>query len=62
MITKDTPILEVLQANPEARQVFIRHGMHCIDCLGSEFESIEMGAKSHDIDLKLLLEELNSLK
>ncbi|HWJ02035.1 MAG TPA: DUF1858 domain-containing protein [Verrucomicrobiae bacterium] len=62
MITKDTPIMEVLQANPAARQVFIKHGMHCIGCLGSEFETIEMGAKSHDLDLATLLKDLNALE
>ncbi len=61
MITKDTSIMEVLQSKPNSREVFIKHGMHCIGCLGSEFETIEMGAKSHEIDLEVLLRELNEL-
>lgn len=62
MITKDTPIMEVLQAKPKSQAVFIKHGMHCVTCLGSEFESIEMGARSHEINLEQLLKELNELK
>ncbi|MDA8441054.1 MAG: DUF1858 domain-containing protein [Peptococcaceae bacterium] len=59
MFTKETPIIEVLQANPQSQGIFIRHGMHCSGCLGSEFESVEMGAMSHGIDVQELLQELN---
>ncbi len=61
LITKDSSIMEVLQSKPYSREIFVKHGMHCIDCLGSEFESIEMGARSHEINLELLLKELNEL-
>ena len=61
MITKDTSIMEVLQAEPESREVFVKHGMHCMGCFGSEFESIEMGARSHEINLEVLLAELNEV-
>lgn len=60
MITKDASIIQVLQELPKAREIFSKHGMHCISCLGSEFETIEMGARSHEINLELLLKELNS--
>jgi len=59
MITKDTPIIEVLQEKPRSKEIFIKHGMHCVTCLGSEFETIEMGARSHELNLELLLKELN---
>lgn len=61
MITKDMSIFEALQKHPAARDVFKKHGMHCLDCMGSTEETIEAGAKMHGIDLTILLKELNEL-
>lgn len=61
MITKEMSIYDVLQKNPESREVFKKHGMHCLDCMGSVVESIEAGAKMHSINLDELLKELNAL-
>ncbi|KKM12949.1 disulfide oxidoreductase [Clostridiales bacterium PH28_bin88] len=61
MITKDMSILEVLQAYPQARDVFARHGMGCIECMGAEGESLEDGARMHGLNLQVLLEDLNRL-
>lgn len=60
MITKETPIIEVLRSNPHAREIFAKHGMGCIGCLGSTTETIENGARMHDIDVEALIEELNN--
>jgi len=54
-------IFEALTKHPEARQVFINHGMHCLDCMGATAESIEEGARMHGINLEALLKELNAL-
>lgn len=61
MITKDTSIFEAIQTHPEVREVFKKHGMGCLSCMGAEAESIEAGAQMHGIDLDQLLQELNSL-
>lgn len=58
-ITKDLSILEVLQAYPEVRPIFIRHGMGCLECMGAMAETIETGARMHGIDLEKLLADLN---
>ncbi|MDL2280233.1 DUF1858 domain-containing protein [Selenomonadales bacterium OttesenSCG-928-I06] len=60
MITKDTPIIEVLRSNSNAKDIFSKHGMHCIGCMGSSTETIENCAKMHGIDLDKLLAELNA--
>lgn len=60
-ITKETPIIEALQAHPRAREVFIQHGMGCMDCMGAVMESIEVGAKAHGIDVDALVKDLNML-
>ena len=59
MITKNTSIMEVLRLNPQARQILSRHGMGCIGCLASSTETLEAGAKMHDVDIEILLKELN---
>ncbi len=59
MITRKTAIIEVLRSHPLARDIFAKHGMGCIGCMGATTETIENGAKMHDIDLEALLKELN---
>ena len=58
-ITKDMTFSEVLQKHPEAAQVFMKKGMHCIGCMAATFESIEQGAQAHGIDVDSLIEDLN---
>jgi hybrid cluster-associated redox disulfide protein len=59
MITKKTAIIQVLQSHPLARDIFTKHGMGCIGCMGATTETIENSAKMHDIDVDRLLKELN---
>ena len=61
IFTKDMSIMEALQANPRAREVFVAFGMGCIGCMGVSLESIEDGAKMHSIDPEAVLAELNKL-
>lgn len=60
MITRDTLIVDVLRQYPEAREVFARHGMACIGCLGAAEETVAGGARVHEVDVESLLRELNS--
>ena len=61
IFTKDMPMMEALQADPRAKDVFASHGMGCIGCMGVSMESIEDGAKMHGIDPKVVVAELNKL-
>jgi hybrid cluster-associated redox disulfide protein len=54
-------LMEALQADPRAREVFAVHGMGCVGCMGVSMESIEDGAKMHGIDPEVVLAELNGL-
>jgi hybrid cluster-associated redox disulfide protein len=54
-------IMEALQADPRAREVFVAYGMGCTGCMGVSMESIEDGAKMHGIDPGTILAELNKL-
>lgn len=58
-IKKDMIIQEVIDAHPETIEVFMGYGVHCIGCANSLHETIEQGAKLHNIDLDEFLEDLN---
>ncbi|MGE5552392.1 MAG: DUF1858 domain-containing protein [Betaproteobacteria bacterium] len=60
-ITKETTIIEALQAHPKAREVFVQHGMGCITCMGAAMESIENGARMHGVDPEAVVRDLNKL-
>ena len=61
IFTKDMSILEALQADPRARDVFAKHGLACTGFMGVSMESIENGAKMHSIDPRAILDDLNKL-
>lgn len=61
MIDKNCSIIEALRSHPQARDVFVKHGMGCCGCMGSIRETIENGAKLHGVDVEALLTELNAL-
>lgn len=59
LITKDMPISEVVQKYPETAEVMFRHGMHCIGCHVSAFETVEQGAIAHGINVDKLMQDIN---
>ena len=58
-ITKDSNLGELIGKYPEVAEVFMKHGLHCLGCMASHYETVGQGAKAHDIDIKKLLKELN---
>lgn len=60
VVTGETTILEVLQREPRTREIFLKHGMGCITCMGAAMETIENGARMHGIDPQILLQDLNA--
>ncbi len=58
-ITKDDKIEDVVEQYPETMMVFMKHGLHCVGCHVSAFESIEEGAMVHGINVDALVEDLN---
>jgi len=53
--------MEALQAHPQAQEVFKKHGMGCLGCMGAVQETIEAGARMHGIDLEALMRDLERL-
>lgn len=58
-ITGKESISEVVEKHPEAAEVFMKHGMHCLGCAAANFESIDEGCAAHGIDSKKLVEDIN---
>ncbi|MBP2653034.1 MAG: hypothetical protein H6Q73_603 [Firmicutes bacterium] len=61
MITKDTPLIEVLRLCPKAREIFTAYGMSCVGCMGSATETVANAARMHAVKVEELLKELNKL-
>jgi hybrid cluster-associated redox disulfide protein len=59
--TQDMTILEALQTHPKSREVFLKFGMTCINCMGAQMESIAKGAHIHELDAEEIVKELNRL-
>lgn len=62
MINKDMTIMEVIQANRAAVQVFASYGMGCIGCLAASGETVAQAAAHHGIDIDEMIEKLNAAK
>jgi hybrid cluster-associated redox disulfide protein len=60
-ITKDMTIEDVVNQYPESMMVFMKHGLHCVGCHVSAFESVEDGAKAHGINVDALVDDLNKV-
>ena len=60
MITKDSLIGDVLDANPDLAEYFFEIGMHCLGCPASRGESIEDACAVHGTDADELVAKLNA--
>jgi len=63
-ITKDANLGEVLFKYPQTAEVFLDYGMHCVGCIASSFDTIEEGAKIHQIkdqDIDEMMERVNEV-
>ncbi|MDL5502191.1 MAG: DUF1858 domain-containing protein, partial [Candidatus Methanoperedens sp.] len=57
----DVKIEDVVTQYPETMMVFMKHGLHCVGCHVSAFESIEDGAIAHGINVDALIADLNKV-
>jgi hybrid cluster-associated redox disulfide protein len=58
-ITKDMTFSEILEKKPEAAEILLEEGMHCIGCPMSQMETLEQGCNSHGVDVKDVVKKLN---
>ncbi len=60
IVTKDSIIGEVLDADIETAQYFFEIGMHCLGCPASRGESIAQACAVHGTDPEELVKKLNA--
>ena len=59
-ITENTLIFEALEINPNAAEILMAHGMHCLGCALAHGETVGEAVGVHGVDLENILKELNN--
>ena len=60
-INKNMTILEVVQKCPEAGEILMQTGMHCIVCHMAGQETLEQGLKAHGMNDKQVEEVVKKI-
>lgn len=63
-IRADMNLAEVVFKYPEAAEVLMDYGLHCVGCAASGFDTIEMGAKLHGMspeEIKEMIDRVNEI-
>ncbi|AGI38700.1 disulfide oxidoreductase [Thermoclostridium stercorarium subsp. thermolacticum DSM 2910] len=58
-VNEDMLIKDVLELDEGTAPIFMKHGMHCLWCPSSYFESIKDACAVHGIDPSKLVDDLN---
>lgn len=61
-ITENTLIFDAIQINPNAGEILMSHGMHCLGCALAHGETVGEAAAAHGADLNKMLEQLNDIE
>ncbi len=59
VVTKESLIGEILDAEIETAQFFFEIGMHCLGCPSARGESIEQACAVHGTDADALVKKIN---
>ncbi|MBP3436530.1 MAG: DUF1858 domain-containing protein [Clostridia bacterium] len=60
IVTKDTVIGDILDANKEVSVYFLEMGMHCLECPCSRAETIAEACAAHGTDADALIAKINA--
>jgi hybrid cluster-associated redox disulfide protein len=60
-IKKDTTLGEIAQKYPKAAEILTKNGLPCVGCPMAMLETLEMGARSHGLDVDKLLKQMNKI-
>ena len=60
-ITKDMIIGELLDVKPEAAEVLLGMGMHCLGCPSARGETIAQACEVHGVDADEIIAQINAL-
>jgi hybrid cluster-associated redox disulfide protein len=58
-VTKVTQIGEVLNINPNVKDILMGFGLPCFGCPMAQMETLEEAAAVHGVDVDLMLEKIN---
>lgn len=61
VVTKDTIIGDILDANGDTAPLFLEMGMHCLHCPSSRGETIEQACAVHGVSADELVAKLNEV-
>ncbi len=59
IVTKESLIGDILDADRSTAPYFLEMGMHCLGCPSARGESIEQACAVHGVDVSVLVEKLN---
>ncbi len=62
MINKNMTIGEIVQKSPDAVQIMMSRGLHCVGCHVASWETLEEGCRGHGMDddvIDALVNEIN---
>lgn len=59
MIKKTDILADILQKKPEAEEILLGFGMHCLYCPCAQAETLEEACSVHDLDVDTVLKALN---
>lgn len=62
-VTKDWTLGEIVATYPSAVEIMLGHGLHCVGCGASYYETLEQGTMGHGMEeseLQKILGEINS--
>lgn len=59
MITRDMILGGILSVKPEAAEILMSCGMHCLGCPSSQMESLEDACLVHGLEVEDVLNKLN---
>ena len=59
-VTEKTLIGEIVMKHPEAAEVLMSIGMHCLGCPASQMESLEEACMVHGVETAPVVEAINA--
>jgi len=60
-ITKDSNLAQVVYRHPESAEILMDYGLHCVGCMASSYDTIEVGAKVHGLTDEDIAEMINRI-
>ena len=60
-ISKDMIIGELLEVKPEAAEILLSMGMHCLGCPSARGETIAQACEVHGVDADEIIAQINAL-